>query len=92
VTSWALGYLDGGQRKGFVEALAQSGTARPIAWLSLEHPGAVRGIEPTTAPTTSFTAGPSLVGLTRFGQHGLESQRALAHVHPHGSALEWISQ
>jgi hypothetical protein len=90
VTSWTLGYLDAEQRKGFVEALAGAGAARPIAWLSLEHPGTVRGIDGATAPTMTFTAGPSLVGLTTFGPDGIESQRALAHVHPHGSALEWI--
>jgi hypothetical protein len=90
VTSWAFGYLDGGQRKGFVEALARAGTVRPIAWLSLEHPGAVRGISPSAPPASVFATAPSLVGLTTFGRGGIEVQRALAHVHPHGSALEWI--
>lgn len=90
VTSWALGYLDGRQRKGFVEALTRAGTARPIAWLSLEGPGAVRGLDAPTAATT-FNAGPSLLGLTTIGPDGIGSQRALAHVHPHGSALEWIA-
>jgi hypothetical protein len=90
VTSWALAYLDGGQRKGFVEALARAGAARAIAWLSLEGPGIVRGIDGATAPTATFTVGPSLVGLTTFGPDGIDSQRALAHVHPHGSTLEWI--
>jgi hypothetical protein len=92
VTSWALGYLDGGQRKGFVQALVAAGSARPIAWLSLEGPGTVRGIAAATPPTMTFTAGPSLIGLTTFGPDGIEAQRALAHVHPHGSALEWIDQ
>ena len=90
VTSWAFIYLDGGQRKGFVEALARAAATRPIAWLSLEAPGTVRGIEVARPPSTPFTAGPSTVGLTTFGRAGIESQRALAHVHPHGSALEWI--
>jgi hypothetical protein len=70
--------------------LAAAGSSRTIAWLSLEGPGAVRGIEAATAPTTSFTAGPSIIGLTTFGRDGIASQRAVAHVHPHGSALEWI--
>lgn len=91
VTSWTLAYLDLEQRAGFVEALTAAGRARPIAWLSLEHPGAVMGIDAPAAPTTAFTTVSSLVGLTMFGSNGLDSQRALAHVHPHGSALEWIT-
>lgn len=90
VTSWAVAYLAGSGRKGFVEALARAGSQRTIAWLSLEAPGVVRGIDVPTAPTMTFTAGPSLVGLTTFGPGGIESQRALAYVHPHGSTLEWI--
>ncbi len=92
VTSWALGYLSGPQRKGFVEALADEGLTRPVVWLSLEAPGAVRGIDAASPPRTAIGPGPSLVGLTRFGPTGIESQRALAHVHPHGSMLEWIPQ
>lgn len=90
VTSWALGYLTGRERKGFVEGLTRAGSARPIGWLSLEAPGTVRGIDPVDAPTTRFTAGPSLMGLTTFGPDGIELQRPLAYVHPHGNALEWI--
>jgi hypothetical protein len=90
VTSWAVGYLDGEQRKGFVQALARAGTTRTVAWLSLEAQGTVRGIDGAPPPATTFTAGPSVVGLTTFGPHGIESQRALAYVHPHGSTLEWI--
>lgn len=90
VTSWALGYLDAGQRTGFVEALARAGSTRTIAWLSLENRNIVPAIEPASPPTTTFTAGPSLMGLTTFGPGGIESQRPLAHVHPHGVALEWI--
>jgi hypothetical protein len=89
VTSWALGYLNGRERKRFVEGLARSGTARPIGWLSMEAPGAVRGIAAAGAPTTRFSAGPSLIGLTTFGPDGIGSQCQLAYVHPHGSALEW---
>lgn len=75
VTSRALAYLAGRERKGFVEALARAGAQRTIAWLSLEGPGVVRGIDVTTAPTMTFTAGPSLVGLTIFGAGGIGSQR-----------------
>jgi hypothetical protein len=90
LTSWALGYLDGEQRKSFVDALLHAGTARPVAWLSLEWPGSVRGIEPpTTGPTACFTASPSVMGLTTFAADGLHTERALAYVHPHGNALEW---
>ena len=91
VTSWTLGYLDGDQRKGFIDALTAAGTARTIAWLVLEHPNAVRGIEIGTAPTMTFTSGPSIIGLATFGPEGSESRRALGYVHPHGSALEWVS-
>ena len=90
VTSWAFAYLDGGQRKGFVDALIRAGTTRPLAWLSLEAPGTVQGVVEPAPPVTTFTAGPSVVGLTTFGADGVGSQRALAYVHPHGSALEWI--
>ncbi len=90
VTSWALGYLTGRERKRFVDGLTSAGSARRIGWLSMEAPGTVRGIDPVDAPTTQFTAGPSLVGLTTFGPDGIESQRPLAYVHPHGSSLEWI--
>lgn len=92
VTSWALAYLAGRERKAFVEALARAGAQRTTAWLSLEGPGVVRGIDVTTSPSMTFTAGPSMVGVTTFGPGGIESQLALAYVHPHGSALEWIDQ
>jgi hypothetical protein len=89
LTSWTLGWMGPEQREGFVGELVRAGTGRPIAWLNLDHPGAVRGIE-ATAPTSTFSTVPSLVGLTIFGRDGIESQHPLAHVHPHGSALEWI--
>jgi hypothetical protein len=91
VTSWAFGYLDVQQRQAFVAALADAGRTRPIAWLSLEHPEAVRGLEGARPPSTPFDINPSLVGLTVFGSRGVELQRPLAHVHPHGSALEWVA-
>lgn len=89
MTSWTLGYLDTQQRRGFVDQLATVGAVRRVAWLSFEHPGAVRALDMAPAPTTTFTITPSLAGLTTFGPGGVESQRPLAHVHPHGSALEW---
>jgi hypothetical protein len=91
VTSWAFGYLDVPQRAAFVAALTDAGRSRPIAWLSLEHPQAVPGLEAGGPPVTRFGSGPSLIGLTAFGTDGIELQRPLAHVHPHGSALEWIA-
>jgi hypothetical protein len=91
VTSWALGYLDANQRGSFVEVLARAGTTRTVAWLSIENRSVVPAIEPTSPPVTTFTAGPSLMGITTFGVGGIEWQRAMAHVHPHGSALEWIA-
>jgi hypothetical protein len=51
----------------------------------------VPGGEPTSLPTTAFTAGPSVMGLTTFERGGVERQRPLAYVHPHGSSLEWIT-
>lgn len=90
VTSWTLVYLDLDQRAAFVDALAAAGRTRPVAWLNLEHPGAAPGIEMAAPPTTSFSAGPSVMGLTVFGAQGVESQRGLAYVHPHGSVLEWV--
>jgi hypothetical protein len=89
VTSWALGYLDAGQRRSFVEVLARAGTTRTIAWLSIENRGVVPALEPRSPPTTTFTAGPSLMGTRTFGPAAVE--RPLAWVHPHGSALEWIA-
>jgi hypothetical protein len=88
MTSWTLGYLDMQQRRCFVDQLAAVGAARGVAWLSFEHPGVVSAMD-ARAPTTTFTISPSLAGLTTFGPGGVESQRPLAHVHPHGSALEW---
>jgi hypothetical protein len=92
VTSWALGYLDAAQRGRFVEVLTRAGARRKVAWLSMENRGTVPAIEPTTSPTVTFTAGPSLMGLTTFGAQGVDDQRALAHVHPHGAALEWLGR
>jgi len=89
VTSWAFGYLDVPQRQAFVAALAEAGASRPVGWLSLEHPAAVRGVD-APSPVTPFEITPSVVGLTVFGTNGVERQRPLAHVQPHGSALEWI--
>jgi hypothetical protein len=90
VTSWAFIYLDGERRKGFIEALARAGSTRTIAWLSLEAPGTVRGIDAAAPPTMTFTAGPSLVGLMTFGPDGIDSQHLVAYVHPHGNAFEWV--
>lgn len=90
VTSWALGYLDLDQRAGFVDALVAASGAHTIAWVSLEHPGAVRGVDAPAPPTTPFSTVPSLIGLTVLQAKRIDAQRALAHVHPHGSALEWI--
>jgi hypothetical protein len=90
VTSWAFGYLDVPQRKAFVAGLAGAGRSRRVAWLSLEHPHAVHGLDGAHPPRTRFDTSPSLVGLTVFGADGIELQRPLAHVQPHGRALEWI--
>jgi hypothetical protein len=89
VTSWAYAYLDVPQREGFVAALADACRSRTVAWLSLEHPEAIPGLH-APEPASKFGTSPSLVGLTVFGAGGVEMQRPLAHVHPHGSALEWI--
>ena len=43
-----------------------------------------------SAPVTHFDNSPSLVGVTVFDRDGVVVQRPLAHVQPHGSALEWI--
>ena len=91
VTSWAFGYLDVPQRHAFMAALADAGRSRPVTWLSLEHPEAVPGLDVSTPPVTQLDTGPSLVGLTMFDGGGVALQRPLAHVHPHGSALEWIA-
>jgi hypothetical protein len=90
VTSWAFGYLDVPQRQAFVAALAGAARSRPVAWVSLEHPQAVHGLDAPGPPVTRFDTSPSLVGLTVFGADGVEVQRPLAHVQPHGSTLEWI--
>jgi hypothetical protein len=92
VTAWAAGYLDLEQRSGFVVAL-QRAAVEPIAWLSFEHPGTVDGLTVAEGEgwQTSFGIVPSVVGLTIIVPNGVESQRALAHVHPHGGALEWIA-
>ena len=91
VTSWTLGYLDGSERAAFVAALGAVAAARTIAWLSFEHPGVVRGIDADVAPRTKFSTVRSVVGLTILGPSRTTSQRAMAHVHPHGSSLEWIA-
>ena len=90
VTSWTLGYLDTYQRAEFVAALAQAALVRPIAWVSLELPDVVPGIDTKTPPLTTFSTAPSLVGLTICRRGRIESQRAVAHVHPHGEAFEWV--
>ena len=89
VTSWTLGYLNAPQRAEFVETLARRAAGRPIALVSLEHPDVVPGIEATSPPAREFSTVPSLVGLTVFRNGGVVSQRAIAHVHPHGSEFEW---
>jgi hypothetical protein len=90
VTSWAFAYLDVPQRQAFVAALTDAGRSRPVVWLSLEHPQAVPGLDAASPPATRFDNSPSLVGASLFGASGIELQRPLAHVQPHGSALEWI--
>jgi hypothetical protein len=91
VTSWTLGYLNAEERTSFAGTLARAGAIRTIAWLSIENRGIVRAIEPADPPTSTFTAGPSIMGLTTFERSGVGSQRALAYVHPHGSSLEWVT-
>jgi hypothetical protein len=88
VTSWAAGYLSPAQRAGFIDALRDAATRRPVAWLSLEAPGTVDLFERPADPGT-FEIEPSVIGLARFddGQVGGE---ALALVHPHGKAYEWL--
>lgn len=90
VTSWAMSYLSGQQRKGFVAALADAGARRRVAWLSLEGPGIIRGIETDVAPPPSIEIGASLIGLTTFAPRRPAAARAIAHVHPHGRVLSWL--
>jgi hypothetical protein len=90
VTSWVLSWLAVDQREAFLEALVAAGSRRPIAWLSLDVAGTVPGIDAENSPTSTLTGAPCLIGLTTFGPAGVESQRPLAHVHPHGVAVQWI--
>lgn len=90
VTSWTFGYLDAVQRTEFLERLAHAGRSRPIAWLNLDHSSWTPELE-RPAPRTSFAIAPSFIDLTVFRDGAVDLQRPLAHVHPHGSALEWIA-
>ena len=91
LTSWAASYLDGGQRTAFGEVLADAARERPVAWLSLEGPGIVRGVDAGAPPSTWSGTSSSVIGLTTFAPTGAVAARPLAHVHPHGRALAWVT-
>jgi hypothetical protein len=88
LTSWAAGYLLPADRKRFVEMLEAAAVARPVIWVCLDVAGVMaHGAVP--AARSHFDIDPSVLGVAGFGAVA-DPARALALVHPHGSAIEWL--
>ena len=86
LTSWVAFYLSREQRLAFEEALA--GAARPITWISLEHPGVVRDLDLSQPPIDQDIAA-SVIAAVSFDGGAAVSREVLGWAHPHGRWLDW---
>jgi hypothetical protein len=86
--SAALAYLRREERDTVAEALATTGRARDLGWLSLEGPflAPFVDLDPPSRPDEPYF----LLGLTTWTA-GDRRDELLARVHPHGRWLEWLS-
>lgn len=86
LTSWVTFYLSKDQRRGFEEVLAAA--ARPVTWVSLEHPRVVGDI-PSPEPTHGQAIAPSVIASVDHDGDGGVVRRFLGWAHPHGRWLDW---
>jgi hypothetical protein len=89
-TTWALAYLQRAGRDQFAARLAAAGRERPIVWISGEGPGVVRAFADERLPPDLDDIEPSILGAIRYDGNTIETT-ALAFVHPHGAAIDWIA-
>jgi hypothetical protein len=89
-TTWALAYLQGEGREQFAAQLAAAGRERPVVWISGEGPGIVRAFADRKPPPELDDIEPSLLGAIRYDGEDIDAT-ALAWVHPHGAAIDWIA-
>jgi hypothetical protein len=89
-TTWALAYLQREGREEFAAQLAAAGRDRPVVWISGEGPGIVSAFADRKPPPELDDIEPSLLGAIRYDGDSIEAT-ALAWVHPHGAAIDWIA-
>jgi hypothetical protein len=89
-TTWALAYLQPEGRERFAARLADAGRARPVVWISGEGPGIVSAFADRVPPDDLDDIEPSVLGAIRYDRDERDAT-ALAFVHPHGAAIDWIA-
>ena len=89
-TTWALAYLPPDGREQFAARLAEAGRARPVVWISGEGPGIVGAFADRKLPDDLDDIEPSVLGAISY-DHDVREATALAFVHPHGAAIDWIA-
>jgi hypothetical protein len=88
-TTWALAYLQRDGREQFAAQLAAAGRERPVVWISGETPGIVSALADRKPPPDLDDIEPSLLGAIHYDGDTADAT-ALAWVHPHGAAIDWI--
>jgi hypothetical protein len=89
-TTWALAYLQRAGREQFAAQLGAAGRVRPVVWISGETPGIVGPLADRKPPPDLDDIEPSLLGAIRY-DGDTQDATALAWVHPHGAAIDWIA-
>ena len=87
-TTWALSRLRPERRLRFVDRLEQAGSARPVAWVSVEGVGVAPGIPPLGDRPAS---GHSIVGLALFGGPA-PCCEAIGRCWARGRWLSWLPE
>jgi hypothetical protein len=85
-TTWALAYLGRGERSRMMDILTDVGRRRPLAWVTVEAPGVVEGVEAVDPP--DHGTDPSALAAIFFGPRGTE-RVLLGYCQHHGAWLDW---
>jgi hypothetical protein len=93
-TSWVLAYLPFERHPLFRErlaALSRDGR-RPVAWIAVEGPGVIAGVDPPAVPAGARTDDvvPSVLACMLY-RAGDEEIHVLGACHPHGTWLAWTA-
>jgi hypothetical protein len=87
MTSWTAVYLSGRQRGGLERVMA--GAGRPIAWVSVEFPEVVRGVEAKHQPKTGGSDVSKIAIVWFPGSAEPEEREFVGWSHNHGDWLDW---